>query len=386
MSSVRPTTIERRAIDRSIDDDGVGWGRNVEEYGSVLADRFRSQLLSGPAATDPVHAVGHLLAVQGQDRRGFRLAVRARTTGTTAADVDRALTVDRSLVVSWLHRGTLHLVRAEDHPWLHALMASRMRTGNDRRLVMEGVPLDAADQAVKVIERAVTNDGPLTRAALAERIEATGIVVAGQGLVHVLLRATLDGLIVRGPVVGNEQAFVLTRDWLGPAPHVDVEQAVIELCRRYLAGHAPADERDLATWAGLPLGMIRKGLAAVAPDVDEATGGLVPRGWSSSGPPPPLPRLLGSFEPVLHGWRDRSWVLGDRTGIVTTNGIFRPIALADGRAVGTWTLPAGVVHVQPFGPLTKKVVAALTSDAADVLRYLGRPVPAAPLVMEAPRG
>jgi hypothetical protein len=356
---------------------------DVGEYGTVLVDRFHSQLLSGPPATDPVDAVRRLLAVQGQDQRGFRLAVRARTAGTTAADVDRALSVDRSLVVSWLNRGTLHLVAAEDFHWLHALTAPRMRTGNARRLEMEGVAPAAAAKAVKVIERAVTNDGPLTRAALAERIEAAGIAVAGQGLVHVLVLATLDGCIVRGPVVRSEQAFVRTRDWLDAAPPVDLEQAVVELCRRYLAGHAPADERDLATWAGLPLGIIRTGLAAVAPDTDPATGGLVARGWKPSNAAPPPPRLLGSFEPVLHGWRDRSWVLGERTDVVTMNGMFRPMALAGGRAVGLWTLPSGVVHLQPFAPLAKKTVTALTSDAAAVLRYLGRTVPSVPLVVEA---
>ena len=60
--------------------------------------------------------------MQGQDPRGARLAVRARTTGLTAADVDRALT-DRSLLITWLNRGTLHLVRSEDYPWLLALTA-----------------------------------------------------------------------------------------------------------------------------------------------------------------------------------------------------------------------------------------------------------------------
>jgi TfoX/Sxy family transcriptional regulator of competence genes len=35
-----------------------------------------------------------------------RLAVRARTAGLTAVDVDRALTDDRLLAVMWLNRGT----------------------------------------------------------------------------------------------------------------------------------------------------------------------------------------------------------------------------------------------------------------------------------------
>lgn len=49
-----------------------------------------------------------------------RLAVRARTAGLGGADVDRALTDERSLV-TWVNRGTLHLARSEDYPWLHAL-------------------------------------------------------------------------------------------------------------------------------------------------------------------------------------------------------------------------------------------------------------------------
>jgi DNA glycosylase AlkZ-like len=48
---------------------------------------------------------------QGQDPRGARLAVRARTAGLSATDVDRALTEERSLLITWLNRGTLHLAR-----------------------------------------------------------------------------------------------------------------------------------------------------------------------------------------------------------------------------------------------------------------------------------
>ena len=42
-----------------------------------------------------------------------------------SADVDRALTDERSLLIATLNRGTLHLVRSEDYPWLQALMTPR---------------------------------------------------------------------------------------------------------------------------------------------------------------------------------------------------------------------------------------------------------------------
>ena len=72
-------------------------------------------------------------------------------------------------------------------------------------------------------------------------------------MVHVLFRATLDGLIVRGPMIGREHAFALVADWLGERPKIDRDRALAELARRYLAGHGPADDRDLAKWAQLPL-------------------------------------------------------------------------------------------------------------------------------------
>jgi hypothetical protein len=139
----------------------------------MLAERLTAQLLAGPPAADPVEVVRQLLAVQGQDPRGARLAIRARSTGLSAADVDRALPADRSLLITWLNRGTLHLVTSEDYPWLHPLTAPPLFTGNARRLWQEGVTPDRAERGVAMIERALAEEGPLTRVQLRERIAAT---------------------------------------------------------------------------------------------------------------------------------------------------------------------------------------------------------------------
>ena len=121
--------------------------------GQMIAERLSAQLLSGPPARDPVAVAERLLAVQGQDARGARLAIRARTAGLAVGDVDRALTEERSLLITWLNRGTLHLVRSEDYHWLHALTTPPLVTGNARRLGEEGVSPAAADRGVAVVER-----------------------------------------------------------------------------------------------------------------------------------------------------------------------------------------------------------------------------------------
>src|SRR5690242_12140774 len=94
-----------------------------------LAQRLAAQLLSGPPAEGTLQVAGHLLAVQAQDQRGARLAVRARSRARSAAEVDDALTQDRCVVVTWLNRGTLHLVRTEDYWWLHPLTTPQLRGG-----------------------------------------------------------------------------------------------------------------------------------------------------------------------------------------------------------------------------------------------------------------
>lgn len=339
---------------------------------TILARRLRSQLLSGPPAADPVAAVTRLLAVQAQDLRAARLAIRARARGARAAGVDRLLD-DRTLVISWLARGTLHMVHREDYHWLHALTASQIAVSNARRLEQEGVSPAAAERGVRVIERALGDEGPLTRAQLRERVDAAGLRTQGQALVHLLLLASLRGLIVRGPVVERGQAFVLARDWLGPAEPVDRDRALAELARRYLAGHGPAGERDLARWARLGLRDVRGGLSAIASELHEREDGLLELGRAAGEPDPelPPPRLLGAFEPALLGWISREAILGRHTHLVTTNGIFRAFAMVQGRAVATWRLAGGRITIEPLGRLGTAVLAALEADGEDVLRFLG---------------
>jgi hypothetical protein len=330
----------------------AGRGARPPRSGRLIEERLTAQLLAGTPARDPVAVAERLLAIQAQDRRGARLAIRARSEGLTAADVDRVL-AEGELLITWLNRGTLHLVRSEDYGWLHALTTPQLATANARRLAQEGVSTGAAERGVATIERALADEGPLTRQQLGERTR-----LGGQGLVHVLLLASLRGLVVRGPMAGKQQAYVLVHDWLGATKPVDRDTALRELGRRYLAGHGPADDRDLARWAGIALRDARAALSDVR--------------WRR--PPAacmPSPKLLGSFDPVLLGWASREPIVGAHAGVVTDNGLFRPFALVGGRAAALWKLQAKRVELAPFEPLTKPVLAALEAEAADVVRFLG---------------
>jgi hypothetical protein len=321
----------------------------------LRARRSAAQLLDARPRSAP-EVVGRLLAVQAQELRSAHLAVRARSSGLTAAGIDRELTEKRSLVVGWLLRGTLHMVCREDYAWLHALTAPRQMTGSLRRLGEEGVSPADAERAVGIVEAAIAEEGPLTRAELAERLAAAGIGVEGQVTRHLLRLAALEGVTVLGPVRGGRHAYVLAREWLGEQPPaVDRDAALVTLAARYLAGHAPATADDLAAWAGLPLRDARTALADIEPDLPPGAG--------------PPPRLLPSFDPYLMGWKDRSFAVPPEHArrVHPGGGVLRATATVDGLAVGTWSLRGGRVELDLFTP---EHAAVLEDETADVERFV----------------
>lgn len=346
----------------------------------IAGKRFAAQLLAGKPASTPERVAARLLAIQGQDGRGARLAIRARTSGLTAADVDRALTADRTLVLTWLNRGTLHLVRTEDYWWLHQLtMRPSQQVAVRRMLAQNGVDDAGAEKGVSVVEAALLAQGPLTGPQLRAIVAAAGLPAQGNVPLHIVALASMRGVVVRGPMIGLQHAYVHARDWLGtppPAPEPDVTLA--ELARRYLAGHGPASDRDLAKWAGLPLGEARRGLAAIASDLRDRPDGLAELETAAEtrpadgpgGPAGPAPRLLGAYDPVLLGWASREEILGDHQDIVTVNGLFRPFALVDGRAAGIWSWSGGQVVLNRSAGLSPAAESALAAEARDVRRFL----------------
>lgn len=336
----------------------------------VRARRLRSQLLAGPPAPSVAAVAAHLLAVQAQDLRGARLAVRARTRKLSVRDFDTAL-ADRSVVISWLCRGTLHLVCAEDYFWLHDLTTPPLLTGCLTQLAKEGISSDRAAEASGLIARWLAEEGPLTRDELASRLRTRGIPAAGQSIVHILLHATLEGLIVRGPMKGRRQAFVLVHDWLGRRPAArEREDALAELVRRYLQGHSPASEWDIARWAGLPLRDIRLGIERVAAQLCRREDDLLELRKGRLEPAEPPARLLGAWDPLLVGWKDRTFVTGEHDADVVSGGLFRPFILLHGKVAGLWRLSGADVRLEPFDPLGAESQAELHRDAQGVRDYL----------------
>jgi Winged helix DNA-binding domain len=352
--------------------------------------RLRAQRLSPrpqqPAVT-VAHVVRHLGAVQAQDPAAAPLAIRARSTGLVAADVQRARERERSVVRTWAMRSTLHLLAAEDVGWLLALLGPLFVRTSQRRREALGLDEETCARAIRALREILGRRGPLTRAEIVEQLALRRIRLEGQARPHLIARAALEGVVCLGPDRGAEPTYVLLEDWARPGRPLPPKEALAELARRYLAAHGPAGLEDFAAWTGLPRADARTGLEAIASELLEVEVDGRPAWlpasrapWFEEPPPPdPLVRLLPAFDPFLLGYRDRGFIVPAEHSrqIHPGGGVIRPALLLNGSVIGTWRSQpqrgGRLVEVSPFVPLAAEVRAGLAGEAADVGRFLGTP-------------
>jgi hypothetical protein len=350
----------------------------------LAAVRAVAQQLHRPTGRgDPAEVVRSAAGIQAQDANAARLGVRARSGRATARDVDRARAEDRSIVRTWAMRGTLHLLATEDLPWQRTLFASRELAWSRRRLSEAlGVGADAQERSVRVIARVLEKDGLVTRRELLDRLRSAGIEFDRQTAGHHLPRlAVLEGIACLGPECGRDTTYVLARNWIGEQPALDREAALAELARRYLTAFGPADEEDMAAWAGLGLGDCRAAFASIASELGEVRSGsrrlTMLRRMTLRTPRGRLVRLLPGFDNYLIGHASREFAVRREHArrVAPGGGVIRPTLLVDGVAVGTWSTRRAKgrnqISLDPFEPLEADVRAAVSREVEDVGRFEG---------------
>jgi hypothetical protein len=350
--------------------------------------RLRSQHLTDNTrlSGDVPMVTRAVCALQAQDFDAARHQVRVRSSGLTASAVDRAFAEERSVVRTWLMRGTLHLCVAEDVRWLLDVLGPAVNNFGASRRMNLGLDDATCTRGIAVIRKALAH-GPMARREIRERLVAAGVLMepVGQTLIHLLYHAAALGFICCGPRMGRDDSFVLLDDWVetSRAPHGDA--ALAELARRYFAAYGPAGEADFAAWSGLRITVIRAAMTAIASELVAFPGPI--RGLWTLGEPPseaglvrPVVRLLGTFDTFLLGYRRREH-LGDAVAETWIHdgggGWIRPVVCVDGWIVGGWRLdrhPSEVdVHVMPFDRVARRVEPGIGREVASIGRFLERP-------------
>ena len=242
----------------------------------------RHHLLTRAPKKDLTRVVGDINGVQAQLMSAAELQVAVRAD-CAVTDVRTALWRDKSLVKTWLMRGTLHLIPAADLPLYTAAMSTRWIRVNKAWLKL--VHLTEPEILTLVNEiGAALGSVPVTRE---EIIKAVGkghsprvLEALRSGWGGMLKPAARNGLLCFGPSRGQSVTFVRPEKWLGQWKKVDPDEALIEVARRYLRAYGPASKLDFARWWGNWPGVGTAAWAGLEPDlVQVSIEGTPRRSW-----------------------------------------------------------------------------------------------------------
>lgn len=328
--------------------------------------------------------------MQAQVLNAAALGLRARTPNLRMRDVIAALEKERSVVRSWLMRGTLHLVAADDLRWMLGVLGPVFAAGNQARHAQLGLDADTKWRGVTAIRRILSRSGPLTRYEIVDRLRSSGLRLdpRTQAPIHLIQFASLQGVLCLGTDRDSgEPTYVLLDDWIDFKVSKSPKDPLAELARRYFAAFGPAALEDLVAWSGLPVAQARSALMAAQPSLAEVTIDgrpaflLKSRAHHRVEPASPHSvRLLPAFDTYLLGYRSRDLAVPARLQrrLQRGGGWLHPAVVVNGRAVAAWRLEKSgnrrQVLVEPVEPLVSAVQAGISEEVADISRFLDIPL------------
>jgi hypothetical protein len=327
-----------------------------------------------------------VVGLQAQLWSATTLGMRARSAGLDAGKVVRALDSDRSIVRTWLMRGTLHVVAAKDVRWLLHLLGPVFARARRTRRAQLGLDDDLKGRGVAAIREILRGSGPLTRYELVDHLRSRQIALdpKTQAPIHLIGLAALEGVLCLGPDrYDGESTYVLLDDWVAPQDRLPSRDAALsELARRYVAACGPATVEDLSTWSGLPINDARSAINGASASLVEVTlqgqpGVLLKERLTLEEKPHKTDvRLLPAFDTYLLAYRRRDLAVPQplQRRLQRGGGWLHPAVVVNGRAVAAWSLRKSgsrdQVTVEPFGRMGPTVRAGIEMEVDDIGRFL----------------
>ncbi|MFB8237808.1 winged helix DNA-binding domain-containing protein [Kitasatospora purpeofusca] len=344
-----------------------------------------------------------VVGLHASDPATVYLSACARLREPSAAEVERALYEDVSLVKLLSMRRTLFAVTEEFAPYVSAA-AARPIAVKERATLLKHLGEFAegwSEARLAETERAVlavlAARGEATTAELGAEVPAlreTMLMAVGkpyeakQSVGSRLLRLLAsDGHVrrsrPRGSWLSSSYPWAPVEQW----PEVPAREAKAEVVRRWLARYGPGTVEDVKWWTGWTLGDVRRALADVGAVEVALSGGaaggtaagavaglVLPGDEAPVAEPEPWAALLPGLDPAVMGWRGRDWYLRpeDVPALFDRAGNAGPTVWWCGRVVGGWAQRAdGEVVWRLFEDVGAEAVAAVGVEAERLVGWLG---------------
>lgn len=347
---------------------------------NIAKARLDSQHIGSNLCDTPEDVVRSLGAVQSQDYAHSLWAIGLRTKNANFSEVEKAL-ADGKIVRTWLMRGTVHIVLAEDIAWMRNLFSERILARlTPKAWAYHAMTPELMDHARGIIEGALHGKRAIARKDLIGLLAEGGIPDDKQQSYFIFGYLSQSGVLCAGPPQGKDLTFVLTEEWATNQRQLSREESLAVLAERFFMSHGPATLSDFANWSGLRKTDAKFGLNAVQDKlksiaVDGAEYWMSPNVQEGQGL-----FLLPGYDEFLIGYKDRSasFETYGRTPISTYNGMFYATIIEDGQVLGLWkrvikTKSIDIV-LHPIITLSDDQIKRIQAQVDAYSAFVGKPV------------
>ena len=333
--------------------------------------RLLSQQLASPQFKEPAAVVSWFGAMQGQEYKMMRWAVSMRTKKPSYKAFEKAFNAGE-IVRTHLFRTTWQLIAGEDLGWMLDVCRNKARAGLRGWMHSNGVDISAKEEAriSGIFAEAATGRRSVLKEEFAEALRERDIDMDEQHLSYHLRLAELSGLLCSGDLHPTKRTLALVSEKVKHPLHLDRDEALALLARKYYRSHGPATLEDFVWWSGLNVNDCRRAMSILGDELVplrlQGRAGrrmaplddqLIPtrsqsrvgrlddgvfyvhkdarmRGCRSGGV-----LLIPAFDEYLIGYKSRYVVLPPEQAHRAHNqsGIFYHVVALDGRIVGNWS-------------------------------------------------
>ncbi len=327
----------------------------------IVKSRLINQHIAEPYYKKPEELVAWMGAMQAQDYAMAKWAIGLRLLGATDSSIEKAID-EGKIIRTHLMRPTWHFVAAKDVRWMLALTAPQLLAASASRHKQLELDDKIFKRSATIIEKLLRDGNHLTREEIMKELGKSGIKTDEQRAVHLMFYAELDGLVCNGIRRGKQFTYALLDERVKPTKSLLKEEALSELCKRYFSSRTPATLQDFCWWSGLSVANAKTGLEAIKSKLESEKIETNTYYWISNSIAADslnTTRLLPAFDEYLISYKDRSAVLdAEFTGhALSSNGIFYPIIVVNGKAIGTWKRTVKkekvAIELNPFTAINK---------------------------------
>jgi hypothetical protein len=202
-----------------------------------------------------LNVINRIGGLHAQMLSAAELSLWARVDGLQAEDVGHALWEDRTLVKSWMMRGTLYIADSKRYPLITAALSqTRLPHKKGAWLKYFKVTKEEIEAILDNIPKALDGN-ELTREALTDEIARLAktphlreALQSGWGAL--LKPAAAQGILCFGPNQGQHVTFARPDQWISGWQAHDPQESFLEMVRTYFYAYGPTTAKEFERWWG----------------------------------------------------------------------------------------------------------------------------------------